>query len=156
MDDGGRAGDPLPPGWSCARDPSSGRPFYYHAGAQRSQWEPLHEAGLARCAGELVFQTQHTAWKNRYAIFSVAPVPGTLWLFPGYMTHAVLPRTTETPELPPWVAPKAVHASGALLGEDTESDANKSESLRISVACNLSTTEHVADLPVVWQTSRMC
>ena len=83
MDDGGRGGDPLPPGWSCARDPSSGRPFYYHAGAQQSQWEPPHEAGLARCAGELVFQTQHAAWQNRYAIFSVPPVPGTLWLFPG-------------------------------------------------------------------------
>ena len=99
--DGGSPASPLPQGWTCGTDPSSGRPFYYNSAQQLSQWEaPSGEVPcLARCAGELIFQTQQAAWRNRYGIFSVAPVPGTLWLFPAYMPHCTLPRTLQASEM---------------------------------------------------------
>ena len=60
------------------------------------------------CAGELLLETQLKAWTSEFAYLPVRPVPGTMWIFPGYMPHAVLPRATS--------------ADGAL---------------RISVACNV-------------------
>ena len=88
----------------------------------------IAEAGSAACAGELLLLTQLKAWTDEFAYLSVAPVPGRLWLFPGYMPHAVLPR-----------------ADGA------------DESLRISVACNVAAypSQSKHPLPTVWQASRM-
>ena len=68
-------------------------------------------------AGELLLQTQLKAWTAEYAYLPVPPVPGTLWLFPGYMPHAVLPRAKTM----------------------------DSSSLRISVACNISSEHQIAD-----------
>jgi hypothetical protein len=153
VDDGGAPASSLPSGWSCGSDPQSGRPFYYHRAQQLSQWEVPggNSPRLARCAGELIFQTQHAAWTNRYAVFSVAPAPGTLYLFPAYMPHCTLPRTLRASEVAP---------------ESTELDANSSPqhgpplphaSLRISAACNIATVASAApELPTVWQASRMC
>ncbi len=147
VDDGGPPASPLPSGWSCGCDPASGHPFYYHRGQQLSQWEvPGGDSPrLARCAGELLFQTQHAAWTNQYAIFSVAPVPGTLWVFPSYMPHCTLPRTLRANELVP---------KNAELPAGTT---QPGPSLRISIACNIATVACDApDLPTVWQASRMC
>jgi len=142
VDDGGEPpAQPLPPGWACGLDAESSRPYYYNVTDQLSQWHPplSNEPLLPRCAGELLLQTQLAAWANQYAIFPITPVPGTLWLFPGYVPHAVLPRSTEAP------APRGPQVAAG--------DA----SMRVSVACNISTVASVdvPDLPTVWQASRM-
>jgi len=139
--DGGPPASPLPPGWSCARCLDSGRPYYLHVAQQLSQWEPppCDAPLLERCAGQLVFQTQRKAWTDCYSIFSIPPSPGSLWLFPAYMPHAVLPH-----ELP-------LGAAAAASSPGSE------RAQRISVACNISTESRplVAELPAVWQASRM-
>jgi len=102
---------------------------------------PVHATTLpspAGCAGELLFQTQPLPNSNRYTFFSVLPIPGTLFLFPGYMPHAVLPR------------------SNCPLQRAEECDGQEgmpTASLRISVACNIYGYQP-ADLPPDWKSSR--
>jgi hypothetical protein len=129
VDDGCAASDQqasrvLPEGWLEAWDADSCKAYYHSIASQISQWERP-----SACAGELLLQTQLKAWTNEYAFLSVTPTPGTLWLFPGYMPHAVLPRK----------------------GTGTE------DSLRVSIACNVSSCDgkSAAPLPTVWQASRM-
>ena len=40
---------PLPPGWSAARDPASGRTYYYEYATRRTAWtrpEPRYRRGV--------------------------------------------------------------------------------------------------------------
>ena len=156
VDDGGPPGQPLPSGWSCGAAPSSGKPYYYHSEEQLSQWEPPHpplpstdgegSALLPRCAGELLLQTQLRAWSSQFAVLSVHPTPGTLYLFPGYMPHAVLPRTLQSFE-------ETTHEPAH--DEATRQPTRNPPSLRISVAVNISVPEAGNwDLPTVWLASR--
>lgn len=69
--------------------------------------------------GDLLLRTQLRAFTHEYGFLAVAPLPGTLVLFPGYMPHAVLPRRQATDE-------------AAMDG---------AASLRISVACNMQCAE---------------
>ena len=115
----------LPNGWQETRDSASGRFYYHSASTSQVQWERP-----SACGGELLLQTQLKAWTNDFAFLPIHPAPGTLWLFPGYMPHAVLPRAWSSDQ----------------------------DSLRISVACNVSSFvegKNRADLPAVWQASRM-
>ena len=63
-----------------------------------------------RDAGHLLLRTQLKAFTHEYAYVAVPPTPGDLWVFPGHVSHAVLPR--------------------ALPGDA------RAAGLRISVACN--------------------
>jgi len=124
---GACAGDmALPEGWREFMDDAH-RSYYHDAANCASTWERP-----TACAGELLLKTQLKAWTDDYAFLRVKPVAGTLWLFPGYMPHAVLPRG----------------------GCD---DADGAPSLRVSVACNIATHEgqSTEPLPVVWSASRM-
>jgi hypothetical protein len=102
-------------------------------------------AGAAGCAGQLLLMTQLKAWTNQFAFLAVAPVPGTMIMFPGYLPHAVLPRAP-----PP-------AASDAEVGSDAM------QSLRVTVACNVHAQRLIqhepapqgGSLPSVWLASRM-
>lgn len=161
VDDGGPPGQPLPYGWSCGAAPADGRPFFYNSAQKLSQWQPPHPAShgeetplLARCAGQLLLQTQLEAWSNDFAVLSIPCVPGTLYLFPGYVPHAVLPRTLQSFE----------RTDGGAVDRSAVAHA---QALRVSVACNISAAAMAGaspeskvsggaggDLPTVWLASR--
>jgi len=46
---------PLPPGWDAARDPASGREYYFNSHTQQTSWERPQDAatnvGMKRCSG---------------------------------------------------------------------------------------------------------
>ena len=76
-------------------------------------------AGSDAQGGDLLLRTQLRAFTHEYGFLTVAPLPGTLLLFPGYMPHAVLPRRQ--------------------FSDDAAMDG--AASLRISVACNVQCAE---------------
>ena len=53
---------------------------------------PNGERATPNDGGHLVLRTQLEAFTHRYGFFSVAPTPGELWVFPGYLSHCVMPR----------------------------------------------------------------
>ena len=128
VDDGGGAegAAALPTGWHEFVDAASGRSYFSPDSGEARDGQATWERPSA-CAGELLLETQLKAWTSEFAYLPVRPVPGTMWIFPGYMPHAVLPRATS--------------ADGAL---------------RISVACNVSVrAEAERALGTVWLASRM-
>ena len=108
--------------------------------------------GLPACAGELLLQTQPIAWSRQYALHAVLPVPGTLWFFPGYMPHAVLPRAV------PMQQPQGafdLNTAGRVSSRagPGDGDLNADKTFRISVACNVYGYEPI-DLSKAWRESR--
>jgi len=76
----------------------------------------------AACAGALLLKFQPVPWKHAFTWLAVRPRAGDLWIFPGYVPHAVLPRTfTSMPTQPP----------------PPSNSAAPPPSLRVSVACNI-------------------
>ena len=76
--------------WSLVYFASSGR----GAGSEDlSNWNSHDLLG-----GELLLKTQLQPFTHRYAYLPIRPDPGVLWMFPGYLPHAVLPRRLQTPE----------------------------------------------------------
>ena len=75
------------------------------------------------------------AYSSDFAFLPIPPRPGDLWVFPGYLPHAVLPRTL------PQTAAAHVAATCAEEAAAEEPAAAvrcaASSSLRISVACNV-------------------
>ena len=71
----------------------------------------------AHFAGALLLKTQVRPWASEYGFLPIAPRAGDLWVFPGYLAHAVMPRQLLRPDEVP---------AAAAVGEQ----------LRISVACN--------------------
>ena len=58
---------------------------------------------------------------SKFSYFSIAPTPGELWAFPGYVQHAVLPR----------------QIGAARPATNTNTNTNTPSSQRISCAMNL-------------------
>ena len=63
------------------------------------------EASAAALGGYLLLKTQlGPIALEQHGFLPVAPVPGELWAFPGYMSHCVMPREVGprgAPSLPP-------------------------------------------------------
>ena len=132
----------------------SKRAFVQWANAARhnaAREQRLPAKGGKPCLLRLVLDWEHeahkqaAAWTNQFAFLAVAPVPGTMIMFPGYLPHAVLPRAP-----PP-------AASDAEVGSDAM------QSLRVTVACNVHAQRLIqhepapqgGSLPSVWLASRM-
>jgi len=83
-------------------------------------------ADAAAGAGELLLKFQPEPWKHDFTWLAVRPRAGDLWIFPGYVPHAVLPRTfTSAPAQP-------------MLSSGAEAETVAPPlSLRVSVACNI-------------------
>ena len=104
--------------------------YYVDAGSVAPGAPPCSHAQLRDpLAGVLLLRTQLLAWEHDYAFLPVAPRPGDLWIFPGYMPHAVLPRAL------PRADDATRMATRAMLSE-AEAEALL-PTLRVSVACNL-------------------
>ena len=82
--------------------------------------------GGGASAGSLLLRTQLKPYSHQYAWLEAPPIPGTLWVFPGYLSHAVLPRAFQPQAQAEDRAAKAEPAGG------TKAPAR----WRISVACN--------------------
>jgi len=67
-------------------------------------------------AGSLLLRPQLAPFSHQYGYIDIAPRPGELWVFPGHLPHAVLPRVLSPAD--------------EGVSEDL--------SMRISVACNVS------------------
>ena len=95
-------------------------------GAAPRRVRPPNDAAYA---GALLLRTQLKAFSTDFAYLPVPPSAGDLWIFPGYLPHAVLPRTLPTAE------------SGELQAAKTATPPSAStapaSSQRISVACNV-------------------
>jgi hypothetical protein len=76
--------------------------------------------------GALLLQTQPVPSQVDYHFYPVTPVPGTLWLFPAHLMHAVMPRV-----LHPGVGGAAVAIPKGPMPVPVEMP------LRVSVACNM-------------------
>ena len=74
--------------------------------------------------GALLLKFQTERWAHRYTFLPVAPRAGDLWLFPGYVPHAVMPRTLRPSPGTQAAAQAATAASGC-------------DGLRVSVAFNI-------------------
>lgn len=83
--------------------------------------EEAAAAADARSAGSLVLKTQLVPFAHSYGYLPIAPRAGDLWVFPGYLSHAVLPRTLQPPP-----------AMGDAAASPTEGDLP-----RVSVAINV-------------------
>lgn len=63
-----------------------------------------HGDAAAECAGHMIFRAGRADGLSAgHTYFPVAPVPGSLWLFPGRMPHMVMgtpPPTASTPQSP--------------------------------------------------------
>ena len=77
------------------------------------------DAAEAACAGALLLKFQPVPWKHDFTWLAVRPRAGDLWIFPGYVPHAVLPRSYSRGPTPP------------------STSAAPPPSLRVSVACNI-------------------
>ena len=104
-------------GWINASAPSAFNSLHDHG---TSIWSMVYFVDDGGCAAQedaelwgcLLLRTQLVPFTHKYAFMAARPRPGDLWLFPGYLSHAVLPRQLKE------------HGEG-------------SGSLRVSVACNL-------------------
>ncbi|KAJ1462482.1 hypothetical protein M885DRAFT_610524 [Pelagophyceae sp. CCMP2097] len=67
-------------------------------------------------AGALILRFQLKPFSHDYAFLAIRPTPGDLWLFPGHVAHAVMPRALSR-------------------GDATEDAAG--DAARVSVACNV-------------------
>jgi len=66
----------------------------------------------ARAAGSLVLKTQLVPCTHTFGYLPIPPRAGDLWIFPGHLSHAVLPRTLLPP--PPPAAAAAAAGSAAM------------------------------------------
>jgi len=89
--------------------------YFVHSG---SSWSDKELAPVEVAPGSLLLRTQMVPFSHQYAYVAAPPVPGHIWAFPGYMSHAVLPRACGAP----------IQATPGLPEHEGR--------LRISVACN--------------------
>lgn len=97
-------------------------------------------AGLSSCcctaveanyAGSLLLKTQLGC--GAYGFLPIDTRPGDLWIFPGYLAHAVMPRS-----LPAQPIPATTLAAGGDGGSSSAATVDGFDSKpRISVACNV-------------------
>ena len=85
-------------------------------------------------SGSLLLKFQPRPWVHEYTFLPVRPRPGELWLFPGYVPHAVLPRKLGAAERDDdeAAAPGSAGDAGARAPA-----ADGTSALRVSVACNV-------------------
>ena len=82
-------------------------------------------AEVEPCGGSLLLKTQlGAAASGRHGYVQVAPTPGEMWCFPGYMPHCVLPRVF-----------------GPLSPTDASSDKNQRVSVAVNIYSSASTDE---------------
>ena len=74
---------------------------YYVARGGEGAADDCGESGMetdaddARAAGSLVLKTQLVPFSHTFGYLPIAPRAGDLWIFPGHLSHAVLPRTLQ-------------------------------------------------------------
>lgn len=82
-------------------------------------------------AGALLLKTQFAPWVADYGYLPIRPRAGDLWLFPGYVPHAVMPRALSQAQ------PAAPAAQPTLASTVAADDEVRGPRLRVSVACNI-------------------
>ena len=98
--------------------------YFVDAGSAAADGDEEETVGPAAAtataySGALLLKTQLAPWTSDYAFFTIKPRAGDLWIFPGYVPHAVLPR--------------ALPSAGEVdVGKEAQD-----ESPRISIACNV-------------------
>jgi len=112
------SGDATPDSSDGGEDEMDGGPLRAPASADGEEAD-------ARSAGSLVLKTQLVPFTHSYGYLPIAPRAGDLWVFPGYLSHAVLPRTL----LPP---PAVGEGDATAAASPTTSDLP-----RVSVAINV-------------------
>ena len=72
--------------WSCV--------YFVNDGSSIEQKDKTKEQETRGTVapGSLLLRTQLKPFTHEYAYLPIPPVPGELWVFPGYLPHAVLPR----------------------------------------------------------------
>ena len=115
-------------GWLNSSEPTSFNMLHDHG--RDVEWSLVlfvatgEDATSARdsddLGGSLLLKTQMDA--DVHGFFPIAPIPGELWVFPGYTPHCVLPRTLQANGAPPRVG-----------DDDVEDDSRQ----RVSVAFNV-------------------
>ena len=130
-------------GWINASGPYDFNTLHHHGGREKdwAKWSAVYFVASGRGSedvdgvdnagllGSLLFQTQPDSHRPHFEFLPVAPVPGSLWLFPAYLPHAVMPR--------------ALLGLGASVNRvDNESTSEEApgtsrSSLRVSVAVNI-------------------
>ena len=100
-----------PISFNCLHDHGDSQlSLVYFVRAGNAEQAPDHEQLQA---GSLLLRPQMVAFSHEYGIFDVPPRAGEMWVFPGHLAHAVLPR---------------------YLSKEVDVD----NDMRISVACNVS------------------
>ena len=112
--------------------------FVYFGAAGDETADPDEAADEAAPAfegrgGSLLLMTQLEPRTRRHAYLPIAPVPGELWAFPGYVPHAVLPRALRD-------------RRDSLCSASSPSRARRSwGGLRVSIACNATAIDDEVD-----------
>ena len=77
-----------------------------------------------------MLKTQFQLWKAEYGFLPIQPRAGDLWLIPGYVPHAVMPRTLTPPDA-------LAKDDEAETPAPTTASPEMDQTLRMSVACNI-------------------
>jgi len=119
-------------GWLNASDASGSNALHDHRDASWSvvyfvdpgAEEPVRNPEGAR-PGSLLLRTQLTPFTHRYGYLEIVPRAGDMWVFPGHLSHAVLPRSI-------------IHGTSGPLPGSAAAARGGTGRLRVSVAVNCS------------------
>ena len=69
-------------------------------------------------------------WESNYGYLPITPRAGDLWIFPGYVPHAVLPRALPRDG-------NGASDAGTPVHDQVADEEDATAGMRISVACNI-------------------